>query len=620
MRALLALNPYFRRYWLRMSLGVVFVALSSLFSVFSPQVVRDAFDMLGSAIQQRELPPEERSAIQGASAAFAWALPEHIAVENDEELSDAVMHFAAVYAGIFLLFTLLQGFFMFLMRQTIIVVSRLIEYDLKNAIYAHYQKLDRAFYKRNATGDLMNRISEDVGKVRQYIGPAIMYVLGLVVLTIMIVWVMLDVNVELTLWTLAPLPLLSIAIYKVSDIMNRRSMQAQEQQSRLSSVAQESFSGIRVVKAHAKEGLTAGRFDRTARDYRKSALAQAKVEAIFMPTMMLLVGVSTALVVFIGGRMVVNGADAVTVGNIAEFIIYVNKLTWPFASLGMVTSQVQQAAASMQRINAFLDAKPAVQDHKARVVDIRGGIRFNNVSFTYPDTGILALNAVSFHIPAGGRLAVVGHTGSGKSTLVELIARQMDPDSGSITIDDQPLPDLQLGHYRAQLGVVPQEVFLFSDTITNNIAFTLAPAPDVQQRVEEAARLAHVHHDIASFPQGYATLLGERGVTLSGGQKQRVSIARAIVGRPRILLFDDPLSAVDNATEEAILGNLRTVMEGRTTVIISHRISAVQDADHIVVLKNGSVAEQGTHTGLLATKGVYATMYAEQLLENGQSA
>ncbi|MBK7288468.1 MAG: ABC transporter ATP-binding protein [Flavobacteriales bacterium] len=494
-------------------------------------------------------------------------------------------------------------------------MSRLMEYDLKNAVYTHYQRLDRAFYKQNSTGDLMNRISEDVSKVRQFIGPAVMYIINLVVLTVLIVWVMLEVNVELTTWSLAPLPLLSVAIYLVSDTINKRSMATQQQQSRLSSMAQETFSGIRVVKAYAKEELIIDRFRRAAKDYRKTSLAQAKVDSLFMPAIMLLVGLSTALVIFVGGTLLIRGGTGVTVGNLAEFTLYVTKLTWPFASLGMITSQVQQAAVSMQRINEFLDTAPAITSQRDMLPEVKGGITFKDVSFTYPETGIEALKHVSFSVPAGSTLAIVGHTGSGKSTIADLIGRLYDPTSGIVLIDGVPLPDVAMEKLRDQLGIVPQDVFLFSDSITNNIAFSLDATPDLQQRVEDAARTAQVHQDIRQFPKGYGTLLGERGVTLSGGQKQRVSIARAIVRRPRILIFDDPLSAVDTATEEAILSGLRRVMKGRTTVIISHRISAVQAADHILVLEHGSIIEEGRHAQLIDQGGTYAQLYEEQLLE-----
>jgi ATP-binding cassette subfamily B protein len=624
MRSLLTLLPYFRRYWGRLLLGVLFIILTCLFSVFTPQVVREAFNLIGEGINMRTVPVAQRH-LEVSQTLHHWTdwtgidLQERLdGPMDDASLGDKVMWFAVFYAGLFLVFTLLQGVFLYFTRQTIIVVSRLMEYDLKNAVYAHYQKLDRAFYKRNSTGDLMNRISEDVSKVRQFIGPAVMYVTNLAVLTIMIVYVMLDVNVELTLWSLAPLPLLSVAIYLVSDTINKRSMATQRQQSRLSSLAQESFSGIRVIKSYAKEELAVKRFHSAAKDYRRTSLAQAKVDSLFMPAIMLLVGLSTALVIFVGGTLLIDHSGGVTVGNIAEFILYVSKLTWPFASLGMITSQVQQAAVSMERINEFLDTRPEVRPGKDLLPTIKGAITFRDVSFTYPETGIEALKNVSFHVPAGSTLAIVGHTGSGKSTIADLIGRLYDPTSGTVLIDGVPLPDIALETLRRHLGVVPQEVFLFSDSISNNIAFSLEPGADRQERVEAAARLAQVHHDIRAFPKGYGTMLGERGVTLSGGQKQRVSIARAVVGEPKILLFDDPLSAVDTATEEAILTGLDRVMMGRTTVIISHRISAVQAADHIIVLAHGRIAEEGKHRSLVQQGGLYAELYEEQLLEEAQ--
>lgn len=625
MRPLLKLNPYLAKYRWHLLLGTVFIILSNLFAVYSPQVVREAIDLITHGIAQMELPAAERvlPVPETLQLWVGWTGLDLQGRLNDlhdtDSINATVVWCAGLLAILYLVFSLLKGFFMFLMRQTIIVVSRLIEYDLKNTIYDHYQNLDRAFYKRNSTGDLMNRISEDVGKVRMYLGPAIMYTIGLVVLFILCIVFMLRVNVEMTLWTLAPLPIMSIIIYRVSDVMNRRSMDVQVQQSRLSTLAQESFSGIRVLKSYAKEPMAVGRFAEAAADYRTRSMAQAKVDALFMPAIMLLIGLSTVITMFVGGKKLIDGDPSVTVGNIAEFVIYVNMLTWPFASVGWVTSLIQQASASMIRINEFLDTKPAIVSEGDQLPEVKGAITFRNVSFTYPDTGIKALDGVSFHIPAGGTLAVVGHTGCGKSTMAELIGRVYDATEGDVLIDGVPIRKVALAKLRHHLGFVPQEVLLFSDSIRNNIAFGLEGGADLDARIHEAARKAQVHNDIVGFTNGYDTMVGERGITLSGGQKQRVSIARAIITEPRILLFDDALSAVDTATEEAILRELRTVMKGRTTVIISHRISAVRDADHILVLENGRVAEEGRHEALLVQKGIYAQMHEEQLLEEARA-
>ncbi len=621
MRPLLKLNPYFVRYRGRMLLGVVFVALSNLFAVYSPQVVREAIDLIAAGIAQAPLPAGQQR-LEVPAMLNDWV--GWTGIDLAGRLGDPAAHggvravvawLAALLGLLFLAFALLRGFFMFLMRQTIIVVSRLIEHDLKNTVHAHYQRLDRAFYKRNSTGDLMNRISEDVGKVRMYLGPAVMYTLGLVVLFVLCIAFMLRVSVELTLWTLAPLPVMSVLIYLVSEVINRRSTRAQQEQSRLSTLAQESFSGIRVLKAHAKEGMAAHRFREAAADYRARNLDLARADALFLPAMMLLIGLSTVLTIYIGGRMIVQGDPRVSVGNIAEFVIYVNMLTWPFASVGWVTSLVQQASASMVRINEFLDTRPAIVTEADELPEVRGAITFEHVSFTYPYTGVRALTDVSFHVPAGSTLAIVGRTGAGKSTVADLIARQYDITSGAILIDGVPIRRVALGKLRAALGIVPQDVFLFSDSIRHNIAFG-SPAGEVDDdRVEAAARIAHVHDDIMGFPKGYGTVLGERGLTLSGGQKQRVSIARAIIGDPRILIFDDALSAVDTATEEGILRALRTATAGRTVIMIAHRVSTVRDADQVLVMDQGRIVERGTHDELVALGGIYAGMHAEQLLE-----
>lgn len=625
MRPLLKLNPYLAKYRWHLLLGTVFITLSNLFAVYSPQVVREAIDLIAQGIARLDGPVPDGLAVPSTLDVWlGWTGLDLQAYLNERLEADGmkamVVWCAGLLAILYLVFSLLKGFFMFLMRQTIIVVSRLIEYDLKNRIYEHYQQLDRAFYKRNSTGDLMNRISEDVGKVRMYLGPAIMYTINLVVLFVLCIAFMLNVNVELTLWTLAPLPIMSVIIYRVSDVINLRSMRVQQEQSRLSSLAQESFSGVRVLRSYAKEDSAVERFAEAADAYRTRTMAQARVDALFMPSIMLLIGLSTVITIFIGGRKLLNGDPTVTVGNIAEFVIYVNMLTWPFASVGWVTSLVQQASASMVRVNEFLDTRPAIRSEADDLVEVHGGITFDNVSFTYPDTGVKALDGVSFHVQAGTRLAVVGHTGSGKSTLAELIGRVYDASEGEVRIDGTPIRRVSLSKLRSRSSVVPQEVLLFSDSIRNNIAFGLVDGMDApEERIQQAARKARVHEDIMSFPKGYETMVGERGITLSGGQKQRVSIARAIIAEPTILILDDALSAVDTATEEAILRELRAVMEGRTTIIISHRISAVRDADHILVLEHGRVAEEGRHDDLLASKGIYARMHEEQLLEEARA-
>ncbi|HRH38900.1 MAG TPA: ABC transporter transmembrane domain-containing protein, partial [Flavobacteriales bacterium] len=456
-----------------MLLGVLFIILTNLFAVYSPQVIREAINLITSAIAQNHVPAAERSLAvpQTLELWLGWTgldLQSHVReLGTAAEIAKTVFWLAGTLAILYLAIALVKGFFLFLQRQTIIVVSRLIEYDLKNDVFAHYQKLDRAFYKRNSTGDLMNRISEDVGKVRMYLGPAVMYTINLAVLFVMCIAFMLHVNVELTLWTLAPLPIMSVIIYLVSDTINKRSTAVQQGQSRLSTLAQESFSGIRVLKAYAKEPMSVERFREAAQDYRERSLSQAKMDALFMPSIMLLIGLSTVLTILIGGIKLINGDPSISVGNIAEFVIYVNMLTWPFASVGWVTSLIQQASASMVRINEFLDTEPTIKDDDVRAATpskpIEGSITFKNVTFTYPDTGITALNNVSFHVPAGGTLAVVGHTGSGKTTIVDLIGRLYDATDGEVLIDGVSVKRIPLEHLRHQLGCVPQDVFLFSD-------------------------------------------------------------------------------------------------------------------------------------------------------------
>lgn len=588
MKSLFHLNKYFFRYKWYLLTGTLFVIVSVIFEVFPATYVRESFNIVENAITKYNA---------GETASMS-------------ELRNDLIIYGLMIIGA----SLLQGLFMFFMRQTLIVMSRHIEYDLKNEVYQHYQALSLAFYKRNNTGDLMNRISEDVSRVRMYIGPAIMYTIRTSALLIIVLTIMLNQNVELTLLTLIPLPLLAIAIYKISEKINVRSNYVQKQLSVLSTFAQETFSGIRVLKSYSKEEKQLQDFAKEAEEYNKRNESLYRVNSLFFPIIVLLIGLSTLLVIYFGGNLVI--AKAISVGVIAEFIIYVNKLTWPVASLGWVTSIVQRAAASQERINEFLHQEPEIKNHIHLETPIEGKIVFDNVTFVYPDSGIKAIDNLSFEINPGETLAIIGKTGSGKSTVAALVGRLFDPTQGRILIDDTPMIETNLDLFRQSLGVVPQEAFLFSDTIGNNIAFGVDHADNTA--IEEAARVAHVHNNIDEFPNKYNTKVGERGVTLSGGQKQRVSIARAVLKNPKVLIFDDSLSAVDTETEEIILSNLKSVIEKRTTLIISHRASSVKNADKIIVLDNGRLAESGTHEELIALNGYYKELYEKQLMEEDQ--
>ncbi len=506
---------------------------------------------------------------------------------------------------------ILQGAFMFLMRQSIIVMSRHIEYELKNEVFDHYQKLSLAFYKRNNTGDLMNRISEDVGRVRMYTGPAIMYTINVAILTIIIIGMMVNESLELTILVLIPLPILAYAVYRVSDLINKRSTVVQEQLSVLSTFTQETFSGIRVLKAYTKSAIWNDNYAKESLKYHDKNKALYTINALFFPLMIFLIGISVLLVIFAGGKLVIAGV--ITTGVIAEFIIYVNMLTWPIASIGWVTSIIQRAAASQTRINEFLKIEPEIVNTSLEPSLVKGKIEFKHVSFTYPDSGIQALKDVNFSIDTGKTLAIIGKTGSGKSTIANLIGRLYDATGGEILIENQKINSLNLNDLRNNIGYVPQEGFLFSETIKSNIAFGQEQLDE--DEIIEAAKNACVHENILSFPKGYDTTVGERGVTLSGGQKQRVSIARAILGNPNILIFDDCLSAVDTETEEHILQNLKKVSIETTTLIISHRVSSVKHADSIIVLKDGRIIETGNHEKLVDMNGYYADLYKKQLLE-----
>ncbi len=504
---------------------------------------------------------------------------------------------------------LLRGVFMFFMRQTIIVMSRHIEYDLKNEIYFHYQTLPLGFYRRNNTGDLMNRISEDVSKVRMYFGPAIMYGITLLTLFLMVIPFMFSINAKLTLYSLIPLPLLSISIYFVNNIINRKSEEIQKSLSGLSTFVQEAFSGIRVIKAFVREDDISRQFNIESDDYKDKSLGLAKVQALFFPLIMGLIGLSVILTVYIGSVEVLNGV--ISTGVIAEFIIYVNMLTWPVTSLGWITSIIQRAAASQRRINEFLDTKNDILSEKNVPAEINGKIEFENVSFTYPDSGIEALKGISFDVSPGQSIAVIGTTGSGKSTIANLICRMYDTTDGSIKVDGADIKDYDIHDYRSRIGYVPQDVFLFSDTIKNNIAFANQEMRD--EAIAKAAKDADLAENLERFPKGIETRVGERGVTLSGGQKQRVSIARAIAMDPTILILDDALSAVDTKTENAILNAMANIMKERTSVVISHRVSSAKLADKIIVLDDGMMVEKGTHDQLMNLNGVYKELYEKQL-------
>lgn len=501
---------------------------------------------------------------------------------------------------------------MFFMRQTIIVMSRRIEYDQKNQVFDHYQKLSLSFYKRNNTGDLMARISEDVGQVRMYVGPAIMYTINLIVTFILVIVAMLRIDVELSIYILLPLPFLSYGIYKVSNIINLKSDKIQQQLSRLSSDVQEAFSGIRVLKAYNREKYSGASFEAESETYKNLSLDLVKTDAYFQPIVTVLIGLSTLFTIYIGGKQAIAGK--ISIGNIAEFVMYVNMLTWPVTSLGWVTSIIQRAAASQARINEFLNTVPEIPVSAGEMGKIKDSIEFKQVSFKYPDTGIQALSNISFSLKRGESLGIIGRTGSGKSSLANLLCRLYDPQEGEILVDGKNLKSLPVNAYRNQIGYVPQEVFLFSESIKNNIAFGLSTEQASDERIFEAAKSAVIYDNIVAFPEKFEALLGERGITLSGGQKQRVSIARALLKSPSLLIFDDCLSAVDTETEGKILHNLNREMQGKFSVIISHRVSSVIGATCILVIEDGKIAEQGTHAFLLSKRGIYYELYKKQLV------
>lgn len=548
MKSLFSLNSYFIKYKWRLILGAVFVVLSTLFSIYQGVIVRNATNVIIQLISTNA-PVESMTFIK--------------------------------FGLLLLILSLTSGFFLFLMRQTIIVMSRHIEFDQKNEIYSHYQTLDAAFYKQNTTGDLMNRISEDVGKVRMYTGPAIMYLINTLATVIIVVAFMIKINWQLALLVFAPLPFLSFIIYKVSDIINKRSTIVQQELSKLTTVVQETFSAIRVIKAYAREAYYIEDLESKSQNYKKQNIRLTLIEAFFHPVMTLMVGLSVIATVWFGSHLVID--KTIEPGNITEFIFYVYKLTWPFATLGWVTSLIQRAAASQTRINEFLTTTSKVINTPLITHHINGKIEFKNVDFKYEDSGIQALSNLSFVIEKGKTLGIKGQVGTGKSTIANLITRLYDVTNGSILIDDKPIQHYDIHALRRSIGYVPQEVFLFSDTIKNNIAFSVNESY-TDDEIIQAAKDAGVYENIMSFPDGFDTVVGERGVTLSGGQKQRISIARAIISKPQILIFDDCLSAVDVETEDLILNNLKRIMKDKTTIIISHRDSALRNADNVIEL------------------------------------
>ena len=586
MKALQHLNKYFWKYKYRFVLGLIFIFTSNVFGLYPPIYIGEVLNLISDSLSENN--------------------------SSENTIQDILKGQLAYYAFLVLLFAIGRGLFMFFMRQTLIVMSRMIEYDLKNEIYDHYQKLSISFYKRNKTGDLMNRISDDVSKVRMYLGPAILYSTNLLISIALIVPKMISVSPKLTLFALSPLPFLVIAIYRVSSIMNTKSEIVQRQLSKLSSISQETFSGIRVIKSYTQEAFANAQFMDAAEDYKSKNLDLVKVNALFFPLMILLIGLSTLFTIYIGGLEAIAGN--IQIGDIATFVIYVNMLTWPVASLGWVTSIVQRAAASQQRINEFLLEVPEILNPSTESFSISGDVRFNKVSFVYSDTDIRAIDKLSFTIKEGQTLGVIGKIGSGKSTLAELLCRINDPVEGEITIGSDVISKVNLNDLRSAIGYVPQESFLFSDTIYNNIAFGTKNAS--KQDVIAASKSAGIYTNIMQFKEQFNTLVGERGITLSGGQKQRISIARALIRNPKLMLFDDCLSAVDTETEELILQNIKAESASKTTIIISHRASSLKHADKIIVLDAGAIMEQGTPKELLDSAGEYATIYKKQLAES----
>lgn len=586
MSSLFYLNKYLLKYKWYLILGILCIVTSNLFFIYMPDIAGESVDDIIRYAKE----------------------------ENQKTKTATILRMALISGGFYILLAILKGIFLFLTRQTVIKMSRLIEFDLKNEIYLQYQNLSFNFYKENSTGDLMNRISEDVSKVRMYLGPGIMYTINLVILSVMIVYQMLQINTKLTAYVLLPLPIMSVLIYFVSSIINKKSTAVQKQQSELTTIVHENFSGIRIVKSHNKEKESQNKFNSSVEAYKEKSISLTRTNAVFMPTVIFLIGISSIITIYLGISLHLD--NKVTPGEIVKFIFYVNMLTWPFVSVGWVTSIIQRAAASQTRINEFLDEKSEINNPTHDDFEFTNSIEFQNVALRYSNSGTVALKDTNFKIKKGQTIGVIGKTGSGKSSLAYLLLRLFDPSSGQVLIDTKPLNTINLSAWRKIIGYVPQEHFLFSDSIKQNILFGLDDSNISNEKLFKAAKSAGIHDTILGFPEGYDTLLGERGINLSGGQKQRISIARALIKNPSLLILDDCLSAVDNETEELILNSIKSDLKDKTAFIISHRISSIKYADKILVIDDGRVIEEGNHAQLLEQKGAYFDIYSKQEMSN----
>ena len=599
MKALASLLPLAWKYRFYFIGGLFFVFVSNYFNVLTPQLTSFVIDHVQRTLR---LPGYEASLIEPSYNGLVQLLSATI-LNYGNSLSGVV----ALCGVTLLVLALLRGFFLFLMRQTIIVMSRHLEYEQKNQIFSHYQAMDIAFLKQNRVGDLMNRISEDVARVRMFTGPAIMYAANLVAVISLCLYFMFSRDSLLALYVLAPLPILAVLIYYINNTINQRSERIQEVLSDLTTHAQESYAGIRVIKSFSQERSLIGFYKTLAGLYRKEVLGLVKVEALYFPSITLLIGISTLLTIMIGGLYYINGNGVIGIHTIVEFVMYVNMLTFPVSAIGLTASMIQRAAASQRRINEFLKIKPSINTGTSPCkVPIAGDLLVNQVSFTYPETGVRALNNVTLQVAAGERVLIMGKTGSGKSTLLQLLLRFYDPDAGIISVNEQNITNADLFYYRSQIGYVPQDSFLFSDTISANISFGKIGYD--RAAIEAAAAAAAIDSEILQFPEGYQTLVGERGVTLSGGQKQRISLARALVSSPKLLLLDDCLSAVDSGTEQKIATYISAKLKDATVLMVSHRVPFHLIFDKVVVLEEGQIVEMGTPESLLSRGGAYKKM------------